>query len=105
MFWHRCWIDDCVYTQNDLTESRMYFTSCQFDLTPNPAPKPTRHWGLDRIKSLLVRSYEFARIIMFACVIHRKPYIFIVDLRRKKVTLCKLNPGFTWGIDYENAYY
>ncbi len=27
---------------------------------PNPAPKPTRHWGLDKI--VRVRSYEFVRI-------------------------------------------
>ncbi len=31
--------------------------------TPNPAPKPTRHWGLDKsYKIVRVRSYEFVRI-------------------------------------------
>ncbi len=31
--------------------------------TPNPAPKPTRHWGLDKsYKITRVRSYEFVRI-------------------------------------------
>ncbi len=31
--------------------------------TPNPAPKPTRHWGLDKsYKIVQVRSYEFVRI-------------------------------------------
>ncbi len=29
--------------------------------TPNPAPKPTRHWGLDKsYKIIRVRSYELA---------------------------------------------
>ncbi len=31
--------------------------------TPNPAPKPTRHWGLEKLyKIVRVRSYEFVRI-------------------------------------------
>ncbi len=31
--------------------------------TPNPAPKPTRYWGLDKsYKIVRVRSYEFVRI-------------------------------------------
>ncbi len=31
--------------------------------TPNPAPKPTRHWGLDKSDKIIrVRSYEFIRI-------------------------------------------
>ncbi len=31
--------------------------------TPNPAPKPTRHWGLDKsFKIVQVRLYEFVRI-------------------------------------------
>ncbi len=30
---------------------------------PNPAPKPTRHWGVDKsYKIVQVRSYEFVRI-------------------------------------------
>ncbi len=31
--------------------------------SPNPAPKPTRHWGLDKsYKIVQMRSYEFVRI-------------------------------------------
>ncbi len=31
--------------------------------TPNPAPKPTRHWGLDKsYKIIRVRLYEFVWI-------------------------------------------
>ncbi len=31
--------------------------------TPNPAPKPSRHWGLDKSNKIVrVRSYEFKRI-------------------------------------------
>ncbi len=31
--------------------------------TPNPAPKPTRHWGVDKsYKIVQVRLYEFVRI-------------------------------------------
>ncbi len=31
--------------------------------TPNPVPKPTRHWGLDKsYKIVQVRSYEFIQI-------------------------------------------
>ncbi len=31
--------------------------------TPNPAPKPTHHWGLDKsYKIVQVRLYEFVRI-------------------------------------------
>ncbi len=30
--------------------------------TPNPTPKPTRHWGLDKsYKIVWARSYEFIR--------------------------------------------
>ncbi len=31
--------------------------------TPNPAPKPTRHWGVDKLYKIeRVRLYEFIRI-------------------------------------------
>ncbi len=31
--------------------------------TPNPAPKPTRHWGVDKsYKIVRVKSYEFVWI-------------------------------------------
>jgi len=31
--------------------------------TPNPAPKPTCHWGLDKLHEFVrMRSYEFIRI-------------------------------------------
>ena len=31
--------------------------------TPNPAPKPTRHWGLGKSYEIVrVRSYKFVRI-------------------------------------------
>ncbi len=40
--------------------------------TPNPAPKPTRHWGLDKsYKIVWVRLYEFIRIN------HRVKYVRI----------------------------
>ncbi len=49
--------------------NRTYFTSCTIRMnlyewpTPNPAPKPTRHWGVDKsYKIVRVRLYEFVRI-------------------------------------------
>jgi len=40
--------------------------------TPNPAPKSTRHWGLDKSYEFVrVRSYEFVQIshlVKYVCI-------------------------------------
>ncbi len=53
--------------QPDLMAIRTYFMKLLMNLyewpTPNPGPKPTCHWGLDKsYKIVQVRSYEFVRI-------------------------------------------
>ncbi len=57
------------YIQPNLTEIRTYFTRWLIRMnlyewpTLNPAPKPTRHWGLEKsYKIVRVRSYEFVQI-------------------------------------------
>ncbi len=69
--------------------NHMYFTSPPIHMnlykwpTPNPTPKPTRHWGLDKsYKIVRLRSYKFVRIIHLVKYVRigREIYLTRMDL-------------------------
>ncbi len=69
--------------------------------TPNPAPKPTRHWGLDKLYKIshLVKYIQISHeIALVSCIVGLNRLAYNLPFKSRKVcTLpCRLETGLFW---------